>query len=65
MARRLKDLTTLSSVEEIDSLVVVTETDTNLLSVENLRTVLFTKASPSALGVVKVGANLTIDANGV
>jgi hypothetical protein len=65
MAKRLKDLTSITTPEEISSLVVVSNNATNLVTVSNLRTTILTKASPSTLGAVKVGTNLTISEAGV
>lgn len=65
MSRRLKDLTPLTSALDTDALVVVTDTDTNLLTLANLRTSMLTKASTEALGAVIVGDNLSVDENGV
>ena len=65
MAKRLKDLTSITTPEETSSLVVVSSNATNLVRVSNLRTTILTKASPSTLGAVKVGNNLTISEAGV
>lgn len=65
MSIRLKDLPPITSPEDTVAAVVINDNDTNLLTLANLRTALFTKASPSALGVFKVGENLSIDENGV
>ena len=65
MSIRLKDLPPITSPDDTVATVVINDNDTNLLTLANLRTTLFTKASPSALGVIKVGANLSINEDGV
>ena len=64
MAKRLQDLTPISTPDEAASVLVVGTTESNLLTVSNLRSSMLTKASESTLGAIKVGANLSISEDG-
>jgi hypothetical protein len=65
MSKRLKDLTPVTSPADADALVLVTDTDTNLITVANLRTAVVAPATESTLGGIKVGNNLEITEDGV
>jgi hypothetical protein len=64
MSKRLKDLTAVTTPAGTDQLVLVTPTETNLLSVDDLKASILTPASTSDLGAIKVGANLTVALDG-
>lgn len=64
MARRLQDLTPITTPNEEASVVVVNITETNLLTVSDLRTTMLTPATSSSLGAVKIGGNLSISEDG-
>lgn len=65
MAKRLKDLTKITSLETTSSLVVVSDNATNLILKDDLRTALVTVATSNTLGAIKVGNTLTINGSGV
>jgi hypothetical protein len=65
MAKRLKDLTKIPSLETTSSLVVVSDNATNLILRDDLRTSLVIAATSNTLGGVKVGPTLTISQTGV
>jgi hypothetical protein len=65
MAKRLKDLIKLETLEDTSSVVIVSDNATNLGTLATLRTTMLTKASSGALGAVKVGTRLSISPTGV
>ena len=64
MSKRLQDLTQITSVTDSASVLIVKPTESNLLTVSNLRTSMLTPATTSQLGAVKVGENLTVTQDG-
>ena len=65
MAKRLKDLIKITSLETTSSLVVVSDNATNLILKDDLKASLVTAATSNALGGIKVGNTLTINGSGV
>jgi hypothetical protein len=65
MAKRLKDLVKLETLDDTSSVVIVSDNATNLGTLATLRTTMLTKASSGALGAVKVGTRLSISPTGV
>jgi len=62
---KISEFNNLSAPSESAVLPIVDNTETRKVSVANLRKALFVPATVSDFGVVKVGSNLSIDANGV
>ena len=65
MAKRLKDLVKLETLDDTLSVVIVSDNATNLSTLSTLRTSMLTKATSSALGTIKVGTRLSISPTGV
>jgi hypothetical protein len=65
MAKRLKDLPVVTTAADTTSVLIVSDIETNLLALSDLRTTLLPIATTNVAGVVKVGANLTVDEHGV
>jgi hypothetical protein len=65
MSKRLKDLIKITDVPATSSFVVVSDNTTNLVTLNNLRTNLFTPATSDTYGTIKIGPSLSINGSGV